>query len=71
MSNERWSRANLSSFPAKLLDPPYFGRERFKHTLKEVTPYAFDDLYDMNTQSSSQWDGFRHASPPMRLRLRT
>ncbi|OQU99466.1 hypothetical protein CLAIMM_05096 [Cladophialophora immunda] len=41
-------------------NPPVFGREPFKHTIKRLSPQVFDDLYDMNTQSGSQWDGFRH-----------
>ncbi|KAL6246966.1 hypothetical protein RBB50_006273 [Rhinocladiella similis] len=45
---------------ADLPNPPVFGREPFKHTVKQVTDQVFDDLYDMNTQSGSQWDGFRH-----------
>lgn len=43
-------------------DPPLFGRSPFRH---EVTGAAAstshdDVLHDWNTQSSSQWDGFRH-----------
>jgi len=43
-------------------DPPLFGRSPFGH---EVTgddrATSHDDvLHDWNTQSSSQWDGFRH-----------
>ncbi|KIX91945.1 uncharacterized protein Z520_12334 [Fonsecaea multimorphosa CBS 102226] len=48
------------NFPAGLPYPTFFGREPFKHTLKQVNPRAYDDLYSLNTQSSSQWDGFRH-----------
>ena len=47
-----------------LPDPPLFRRAKFRH---EVTNFGMtrmivhDDLYhDWNTQSSSQWDGFRH-----------
>lgn len=45
-----------------LPDPPLFGRAAFRH---EVTGDAFstshdDVLHGWNTQSSSQWDGFRH-----------
>ena len=45
-----------------LPDPPLFGRESFRH---EVTgadgSTSHDDvLHGWNTQSSSQWDGFRH-----------
>ncbi|KIW81682.1 hypothetical protein Z517_04708 [Fonsecaea pedrosoi CBS 271.37] len=48
------------NFPAELPNPPFFGREPFKHKLKQSVEYGFDDLHDMNTQSGSQWDGFRH-----------
>lgn len=40
---------------------PAFGREVFKHEIKVlVENIAYDDLYVMNTQSGTQWDGFRH-----------
>lgn len=41
---------------------PAFGRAAAKHTLKPNPEglTAFDDLLDINTQSGSQWDGFRH-----------
>lgn len=40
---------------------PCYGRETFEHTIKNIIPrVAFDDLYSMNTQSSTQWDGLRH-----------
>lgn len=42
------------SWRADLPNPPVFGREPFKHTIKQVTDQVFDDLYDMNTQSGSQ-----------------
>jgi len=45
---------------AGLPDPPTFLREPFKHTIKPLGPSGHDDLYEMNTQSGSQWDGFRH-----------
>lgn len=42
---------------------PCYGRETFEHTIKNIIPrVAFDDLYSMNTQSSTQWDGLRHVS---------
>lgn len=46
----------------RLPDPPLFGRASFEH---EVTGHAHstshdDVLHGWNTQSSSQWDGFRH-----------
>lgn len=50
-----------------LPDPPLFSRARFQH---EVTGDALstghDDVLDRwNTQSSSQWDGFRHIRNPV------
>jgi hypothetical protein len=42
---------------------PGFGREVFKHEIKALAPgYAYDDLYHLNTQSGTQWDGFRHCA---------
>ena len=51
---------------AELPDPPLFGRPAFTH---EVTGrpggMSHDDLlHGWNTQSSSQWDGFRHIGHP-------
>ncbi|KIW05750.1 uncharacterized protein PV09_03606 [Verruconis gallopava] len=43
-----------------LPDPPTFKREPFKHTIKPLGVAGHDDLYELNTQSGSQWDGFRH-----------
>ncbi|CAI7584952.1 unnamed protein product [Penicillium manginii] len=41
---------------------PAFGREVFQHNIKTNIPdMGYDDTYTMNTQSSTQWDGFRHA----------
>lgn len=42
---------------------PGFGREKPIHTFKDLKPlgfYAYDDVIHINTQSGSQWDGFRH-----------
>ncbi|KAF3914131.1 hypothetical protein AA313_de0207623 [Arthrobotrys entomopaga] len=47
--------------PLNVPQQPGFGREPFKHTIKTlVENVAYDDIYDMNTQSGTQWDGFRH-----------
>jgi kynurenine formamidase len=45
-----------------LPDPPLFGREPFRHEVTgTVDSTSHDDvLHNWNTQSSSQWDGFRH-----------
>ncbi|KXH34548.1 hypothetical protein CSIM01_00459 [Colletotrichum simmondsii] len=40
---------------------PAFNREPFVHHIKTLAPGLFyDDNYYMNTQSGTQWDGFRH-----------
>ena len=44
-----------------LPDPPLFGRPRPKHVVHRRERSAQDELH-FNTQSSSQWDGFRHVS---------
>lgn len=41
---------------------PAFGRDACHHTIKNH-PHGlmvYDDWLDMNIQSGSQWDGFRH-----------
>jgi hypothetical protein len=49
------------SLPLNVPNQPAFGREVFKHEIKTLAEgYAYDDLYTMNTQSGTQWDGFRH-----------
>lgn len=49
-----------------LPDPPLFGRRSFVHevTGDEVSVGHDDVLHGWNTQSSSQWDGFRHIRHP-------
>ncbi|KAF3934616.1 hypothetical protein ABW20_dc0101974 [Dactylellina cionopaga] len=47
--------------PLNVPEQPAFGREKFEHKIKTlVENIAYDDLYTMNTQSGTQWDGFRH-----------
>ncbi|PSK44719.1 hypothetical protein B9Z65_8928 [Elsinoe australis] len=49
------------NLPLTTPEVPAFGREPFKHEIKPLAPgIAYDDLYTMNTQSGTQWDGFRH-----------
>lgn len=48
------------NLPTNLPNPPVFRREAFQHTIKPLGQGGFDDLYNCNTQSGSQWDGFRH-----------
>ena len=52
-----------SSLPLNVPEKPAFDREVFKHTVKTlVDGIAYDDCYSLNTQSGTQWDGFRHVS---------
>ncbi|KAL4915118.1 hypothetical protein BDW62DRAFT_189289 [Aspergillus aurantiobrunneus] len=48
--------------PLDVPKTPAFGREVFEHKIKSLSDegVAYDDLYIMNTQSGTQWDGFRH-----------
>ena len=49
------------SLPLGLPDPPFFGRQAFKHTVFPMGPGALDDWLDgFYPQCSSQWDGLRH-----------
>ena len=50
-----------------LPDPPLFGREAFTHEVVWLQNEAGHDehLSGWNTQSSSQWDGFRHIKHPV------
>lgn len=51
------------SLPLNVPATPAFGREVFQHNIKPIIPdMGYDDTYVMNTQSSTQWDGFRHVS---------
>jgi kynurenine formamidase len=46
-------------------DPPLFGRGRMHHEVTGPLGGGHDDiLHNWNTQSSSQWDGFRHIAHP-------
>ena len=49
------------NLPLNVPEQPAFGRETFQHTIKALRPnLGYDDLYTLNTQSGTQWDGFRH-----------
>jgi len=50
--------------PLNVPGPAFFGRKGLKHRIKTIAPGAFDDELAFNTQSSSQWDGFRHFAHP-------
>jgi hypothetical protein len=46
-------------------DPPLFGRGKMHHEVTGPLGGGHDDiLHNWNTQSSSQWDGFRHVAHP-------
>lgn len=50
-----------TDWPLDSMRTPCFGRAPFEHTVKTKSPRAVnDDTLSFNTQSSSQWDGFRH-----------
>ena len=54
----RWFALNLDM---GLPDPPLSGRSRYRHEVTGRSGGIHDDvLHNWNTQSSSQWDGFRH-----------
>lgn len=57
------------NLPLTIPATPGFGREQFVHRIKPLWPgIAYDDLYECNSQSGSQWDGFRHfAHVPSKL----
>ncbi|KAF1844497.1 uncharacterized protein K460DRAFT_394371 [Cucurbitaria berberidis CBS 394.84] len=49
------------NLPLNVPNQPAFGRETFKHEIKTLAEgVVYDDLYSLNTQSGTQWDGFRH-----------
>ncbi|KAL8995208.1 MAG: hypothetical protein Q9169_004996 [Polycauliona sp. 2 TL-2023] len=51
------------NLPMNVPEIPCFHRETFKHEIKALAPgKAYDDVYTLNTQSGTQWDGFRHVS---------
>ncbi|KAK0337096.1 hypothetical protein LTR91_007202 [Friedmanniomyces endolithicus] len=46
-------------------DIPLFGRQAFHKEVYQKTPRIVnDDVWTFNTQSSTQWDGFRHCQCP-------
>ena len=50
-----------TDLPLDYMSRPCFGRAAFQHSIKTKTPRVVnDDTLCFNTQSSSQWDGFRH-----------
>jgi hypothetical protein len=54
-----------TDLPLNIPAQPAFGRQVFKHEIKALRPgYAYDDTYELNTQSGTQFDGFRHVADP-------
>ena len=48
----------MNSLPLNVPETPAFGREPFQHEIKVLAEnIAYDDLYHLNTQSGTQWDG--------------
>lgn len=48
-------------WPLSMPSYPSFGRNPFHHEIVHRTPNCInDDVLAFNTQSSTQWDGFRH-----------
>jgi kynurenine formamidase len=62
-SVERGQVFNLN-LELELPDPPLFSRSSFRHVVHDMGIGHDDELVDWNTQSSSQWDGFRHLKHP-------
>ena len=55
-----------NSLPLDVPEKPAFGRQPFEHKISPlVEGVAYDDTYSLNTQSGTQWDGFRHVSSPI------
>lgn len=49
------------NLPLNVPEVPAFHRQPFKHEIVTLAEnVAYDDLYSLNTQSGTQWDGFRH-----------
>lgn len=49
------------NLPLTTPEVPAFGRQPFKHEITTLAEnIAYDDLYSLNTQSGTQFDGFRH-----------
>ena len=57
----RTGRSFALGLELTLPDPPLFGRTPLRHEVTNEARAVHDDIYHgWNTQSSSQWDGFRH-----------
>jgi hypothetical protein len=49
----------------ELPSPPLFDRSAFEHVVHDFVVGHDDELSGFNTQSSTQWDGFRHIRHPV------
>ena len=50
-----------TDLPLNFLEKPFFSRDRLRHEIRHLQPRSVnDDWIGLNTQSSTQWDGFRH-----------
>lgn len=58
----RTGRTFRLDLPFDEIDPPLFGRQPLRHLV--LGDAGHDDVLEMNTQSSTQWDGFRHVRHP-------
>ncbi|MDQ3107643.1 MAG: cyclase family protein [Actinomycetota bacterium] len=58
----RSGRSFALNLEYELPDPPLFGRQAPHHEV--LGEGGHDDVLHFNTQSSSQWDGFRHVQHP-------
>lgn len=55
------SKTCVHSLPLNHPEVPAFARKSFEHEIKTLAEdIAYDDTYNLNTQSGTQWDGFRH-----------
>ncbi len=59
----RSGRSFALNLEYELPDPPLFGRQAPRHEV--LGEAGHDDVLHFNTQSSSQWDGFRHVQHPV------
>lgn len=61
----RTGRVFALNLELELPDPPAFGRSRLEHEITGLDGSGSDDIIrQWNTQTSSQWDGFRHVRNP-------
>lgn len=58
----RSGRVFRLDLPLDGVTPPLYGRQPLRHTV--LGDAGHDDVIEMNTQSATQWDGFRHVCHP-------